>query len=605
MHVLRGHVLQEEEGSMRVIFSLVVMLSLVVSVCAEDPVDFPDPILRGLVESELCISDPTPSDMLSLTELTCCQCDIADLAGLEYAVNMQKLWLRMNAFSDLSPLSGLTNLRTLHLTLNEIYDVSPLSGLIHLEYLDLHGNNIEDVSPLAELVHLRTLILHQNQIEDISALSELTGLEWLDLVHNPLNEDAFDIYIPQIHANNPDIVLAHDGSYLRFLSISSGVGGSVVRPGEGQFTYEYGESVYMQAVADPGFVFVGFRGDYSTPQNPTILYMEQSFSIEAGFLCLLPVVYVDDNASGDPAPGDFAAGDPLENGTAEHPFDSIQEAVEVAADGASILVRPGTYHENIDFLGKRIQLLGIDPNDPNGTSYPVIDGGGAGPVVTFAGGEDPNCVLMGFVITGGRGGPAGAISCAGSSPTIMNCLIVGNRASDSNGAAVYCADSNAVFVNCTIADNAGGEDGAGLLVENGNVMVINSILRGNTPREILVAGADELSIAYSDVAGGWPGQGNIDVDPLFVRPDAWDDNGTPLNPADDVWIGGDYHLQSQAGRWDGQTQAWAHDEVTSPCIDAGDPASPLGAEPVPNGGIINLGAYGGTRETAKSVDSYL
>ncbi|MHC4740911.1 MAG: hypothetical protein ACYS8Z_03305 [Planctomycetota bacterium] len=42
------------------------------------------------------------------------------------------------------------------------------------------------------------------------------------------------------------------------------------------------------------------------------------------------------------------------------------------------------------------------------------------------------------------------------------------------------------------------------------------------------------------------------------------------------------------------------DEMTSPCIDAGDPMSPIGYEPFPNGGIINMGAYGGTAEAGKS-----
>jgi len=40
--------------------------------------------------------------------------------------------------------------------------------------------------------------------------------------------------------------------------------------------------------------------------------------------------------------------------------------------------------------------------------------------------------------------------------------------------------------------------------------------------------------------------------------------------------------------------------VTSPCIDAGDPNSPIGYEPFPNGGIINMGAYGGTAQASKS-----
>ncbi|HCO94134.1 MAG TPA: hypothetical protein DIU00_09315 [Phycisphaerales bacterium] len=39
---------------------------------------------------------------------------------------------------------------------------------------------------------------------------------------------------------------------------------------------------------------------------------------------------------------------------------------------------------------------------------------------------------------------------------------------------------------------------------------------------------------------------------------------------------------------------------TCPCIDAGDPNSPVAFEPFPNGGIINIGAYGGTLEASKS-----
>ena len=48
------------------------------------------------------------------------------------------------------------------------------------------------------------------------------------------------------------------------------------------------------------------------------------------------------------------------------------------------------------------------------------------------------------------------------------------------------------------------------------------------------------------------------------------------------------------------TQTWITDDVTSPCIDAGDPMTPVGNEPFPNGGIINMGAYGGTAEASKS-----
>jgi hypothetical protein len=43
--------------------------------------------------------------------------------------------------------------------------------------------------------------------------------------------------------------------------------------------------------------------------------------------------------------------------------------------------------------------------------------------------------------------------------------------------------------------------------------------------------------------------------------------------------------------------------VTSPCIDAGDPASACGNEPIPNGGRINMGAYGNTAQASKSCVS--
>ena len=61
----------------------------------------------------------------------------------------------------------------------------------------------------------------------------------------------------------------------------------------------------------------------------------------------------------------------------------------------------------------------------------------------------------------------------------------------------------------------------------------------------------------------------------------------------------DFHLQSTAGSWQGG--AWVPDANDSPCIDAGDPAYGVGAEPIPNGSRINMGAYGGTPEASKSA----
>lgn len=62
--------------------------------------------------------------------------------------------------------------------------------------------------------------------------------------------------------------------------------------------------------------------------------------------------------------------------------------------------------------------------------------------------------------------------------------------------------------------------------------------------------------------------------------------------------GGDCHEQSTAGRW--TSEGWVTDAADSPCIDAGDPASEFGLEPTPNGGRINMGAYGNTPQASNS-----
>ena len=105
----------------------------------------------------------TRKDLASLEELKSEEL-ITDLAGLEYATNLTKLWLRSNPIADVSPLAGLNNLTVLGLSGNQITDVSPLAGLNNLTELELYNNQITDVSPLAGLNNLTKLWLSDNQI---------------------------------------------------------------------------------------------------------------------------------------------------------------------------------------------------------------------------------------------------------------------------------------------------------------------------------------------------------------------------------------------------------------------------------------------------------
>ena len=73
------------------------------------------------------------------------------------------------------------------------------------------------------------------------------------------------------------------------------------------------------------------------------------------------LLYVDDDAPNDPGHGDPTVSDPVEDGSADHPFDAIQEALDAASDGDTIIVRDGTYtgagNRDIDFGGKAVQFL--------------------------------------------------------------------------------------------------------------------------------------------------------------------------------------------------------------------------------------------------------
>ncbi len=174
------------------------------------------------------------------------------------------------------------------------------------------------------------------------------------------------------------------------------------------------------------------------------------------------------------------------------------------------------------------------------------------------------------------------------------CLFVGNRVLDDG--AVIESQTPLLLTNTTIADNRTPNGSLFRVVSRApaSVVLLNSIAWDETPMfEDGRVRYMNVSVSYSNTLGGWPGEGNLDVDPLFAAPGYWDAD-------EDVWVDGDYHLRSQAGRWDPVTQSWVQDDVTSPCIDAGDPTAPVGDEPLPNGGIVNLGTYGGTAEASKS-----
>jgi parallel beta-helix repeat protein len=265
----------------------------------------------------------------------------------------------------------------------------------------------------------------------------------------------------------------------------------------------------------------------------------------------------------------------VRNLTKQTRYDYIRHAVQDADAGDIIVAAPGVYRETVNFGGRNFTVTCENQNDPAVVAATIIDG--VTESVAFSGGEDAACVLAGFTLTGATRG----IYCRSASPTIRNCQVVGNVEAGIN----LWESANPTILNCIIAGNGG--DGVEMYaaktgrlvaqnyatlgyctivgnrahgIRGGEPIVVNSIVYANNlDGQSAQIKADAPLVSYCDVQDGFPGTGNINTDPGFVRAGYWADPADPnLAPAAPentkaVWVSGDYHLS--AG---------------SPCIDVGD-----------------------------------
>jgi len=191
-------------------------------------------------------------------------------------------------------------------------------------------------------------------------------------------------------------------------------------------------------------------------------------------------------------------------------FSTIQGAMGSSAvvDGDTVIVRPGTYVENIDFLGKAITLV-----SEQGADVTSIDGNQTGSVVTFVSGETETSVLKGFTITNGKSNRGGGIFIASSSPKIVSNIVMANLAvdlpgeeTDSMGGGIYCEDAsvwidrNRIERNSTITDtwyrNAWG---GGICSVNSSARITRNTIHENS---VMVNDAYECAGGGIAVMGG-------------------------------------------------------------------------------------------------------
>ena len=216
---------------------------------------------------------------------------------------------------------------------------------------------------------------------------------------------------------------------------------------------------------------------------------------------------------------------------------TIQDAIDIAQPGDTVLVEPGVYTERINFLGKEILVgsLHLMTGLNNYIIQTVLDGENQGTVVTFNSGEGNGSQLQGLTIRNGSANNGGGVYCSGASPTLANLVITQNTATSRGGGMICYYNSEPRMRNVTITANTAGQSGGALFCrDSSNPLILNSIFWNNTPQEVALYLNGAVTVAYSDMQGGELGiqgenselihwlEGNIDLTPLFLSASSGD-----------------------------------------------------------------------------------
>ncbi len=152
---------------------------------------------------------------------------------------------------------------------------------------------------------------------------------------------------------------------------------------------------------------------------------------------------------------------------------TIQAGIDAATDGDTVLVAPGFYQESVNFLGKKIKLCSSE-----GAEASTIQGTGDVETISFTNNEPKGAEIKGFTITGGN---RSGIYCVGSSPTIIDNIIIENFSIETNfgGGITLRNTSNSLIRNNVICGNRAAMYGAALHIGDNDIASQNDTISYN------------------------------------------------------------------------------------------------------------------------------
>jgi hypothetical protein len=333
-------------------------------------------------------------------------------------------------------------------------------------------------------------------------------------------------------------------------------------------------------------------------------------------------------------------------------YPKIQVAINASLDGDTVVVFPGTYHENIRFMGKKIVLTSrfYESFDKSFILTTIIDGSApaspdTGSVVLFINNEDSTSVIQGFTLTGGSGTnwrdehgagvyrEGGAILTAYSGPTIKYNLMINNivaknsKVTSAGGGAIRSGDGFPRILNNVIMNNV-GRYGTAIVLNYCNAYIRNNIIYKNSGGQDYTGGAiwvnrnlttnkiieNNTIVGNSSSTGGGGYSDNYNSN-SYLRNNIFWGNTAPGNRQIYIISGGQAKVSycDVQGGFTGSGNINIDPKFSdslfiltsvSPCIDAGDSGLVLNDPPAlyssskalwpSQGGLRNdIGAYGG------------